>query len=82
LYLKADEHTRPRFEAEGGEPFVYLKRGRPMRLGFWRAPDEAMDAPHRMLPWARLALEGALRARAAKRRRAPGKKPGRARRPG
>lgn len=67
LYLKVDATTRPRFEAEGCEPFVYDVKGQAHSLGYFSAPQEAMDAPALMLPWARLALAAALRARAAKR---------------
>ena len=66
LYLKVDDLTRARFEAEGCQPFVYEARGRRVSLGYYTAPDEAMESPALMRPWARLALEAALRARAAK----------------
>ena len=70
LYLKADAQTRARFEAAGCEPFVYEARGRRVALSCWSAPPQALDSPGDMQPWARLALEAALRARAkpAKRR--------------
>ena len=66
LYLKADDVTRADFEAEDCAPFVYSKDGRDMVMHYYRAPGDAMDAPHLMQPWARRALEAALRARAAK----------------
>lgn len=66
LYLKADAVTRAVFDAESLAPFVYAKDGREMALNYRRAPEAAMDAPHLMLPWARRALEAALRARATK----------------
>lgn len=66
LYLKADAQTRPRFEAAGCEPFVYDGGGRSVTLGYFSAPHEAMESPGLMQPWARLALEAALRARASK----------------
>ena len=76
LYLKADAQTRPRFEAAGCQPFVYDGQGKPVTLGYFSAPDDAMESPASMQPWARLALEAALRARAAK--KAPAKpRPGR-----
>ncbi len=79
LYLKADAETRARFERAGSAPFIYVKQGRSMAMGFWRAPGEALDAPQLMRPWARLALDAALRARAAK--AAPKKTAGRKPRP-
>lgn len=70
LYLKADDESRPRFEAAGGQRFEYTARGEKRQaLGFWTVPPEAMDSPALMQPWARLALEAALRARAKPGRR-------------
>jgi DNA transformation protein len=66
LYLKADVQTRPRFEAAGCEPFSYDGSGKQVTLSYWTAPDDAMESPALMLPWARLAMEAALRARNAK----------------
>lgn len=63
LYLKADEHNRAEFAAAGSEAFVYTAKGRSVTLGFWRAPDEAMDSPALMQAWARSALAAALRAK-------------------
>ncbi len=75
LYLKVDALTRARFESAGCEPFVYETRkgeqATSVALGYFSAPDEAMESPALMQPWARLALEAALRARAAK--KAPAK---------
>jgi DNA transformation protein len=65
LYLKVDDITRAAFDAESCKPFVYSKDGKQTTMGYRRAPDDAMDAPHLMLPWARRAIEAALRARVA-----------------
>jgi len=69
LYLKVDDQTRPRFETAGCKPFEYTARGKRQSLGFWTVPPEAMDSPRLMQAWARLAVEAALRARAAPGRR-------------
>jgi DNA transformation protein and related proteins len=66
LYLKADSQTRPRFEAAGCLPFVYGAKGKAVSAGYFAVPAEAIESPAQMLPWARLALEAAVRARAAK----------------
>lgn len=66
LYLKTDALNRPRFEAAGCAPFEYEAKGRRVSISYFSAPDEAMESPAEMQPWARLALEAALRARAAK----------------
>ena len=66
LFLKTDALSRPRFEAAGCVPFTYEARGERQSISYYTAPDDAMESPQLMQPWARLALEAALRARAAK----------------
>ncbi len=66
FYLKVDAATRPAFEAAACTPFVYNGAGKSVTLGYFTAPEEAMESPPLMQPWARLALAAALRARAAK----------------
>jgi len=70
LYLKTDAQTRPLFEAAGCEPFVYDSAGKQVSIAYFSAPDDAMESPPLMQPWARHALSAALRARAAKPRAA------------
>ncbi len=79
LYLKTDASTRERFEAAGSLPFVYDVKGQAVSMSYFSAPDDAMESPALMRPWARLALEAALRARAAKARPTPAARPARAR---
>lgn len=72
FYLKADAQAQPAFADAGCQPFTYSTTdGRRAVLGFWNAPDEAMESAAAMLPWARLAIDSALRAAAAKRPVAP-----------
>jgi len=66
LYLKADATTRPQFEAAGCRPFTYEAQNHVTVLSFWTPPDDALESPALMLPWARLAMAAALRTRAAK----------------
>jgi DNA transformation protein len=66
LFLKADDETRPAFEAAGCEPFVYDGAGKQVTVSYWTVPADAMESPAQMQPWARLAITAALRARAAK----------------
>lgn len=70
LWLKADEASRARFEAAGCERFTYTVRGAPKSMNYYSAPVDAMEAPQCMAPWARLALESALKARSAGAKRA------------
>ena len=78
LWLKASDATRPQWEAAGCERFTYAstKDGEPVlrSMNYYSAPDDAMDSTHAMAPWARLALQAALQAHAAKPRRKPAPK--------
>jgi DNA transformation protein len=75
LWLKADTDTRGLFEAQGCGRFTYeiTRDGERAShsLNYYSAPEEAMESPALMLPWARLALDCALKARAAKPARKP-----------
>lgn len=67
LFLKADDETRPEFVAAGCTPFTYPgQSGEVMVMSYYRPPEEAMESPPLMLPWARLAFAAALRAASAK----------------
>lgn len=74
LWLKANDETRVRFESAHCERFSYTTRkgGAAVArdMNYYSAPEDAMDSVHAMAPWARLALEGALKARLAGARRA------------
>jgi len=71
LYLKVDDTSRPLAERAGCKPFTYdTKKGERAALGYYTAPEESMESPAEMLPWARRALAAAVAARA----KAPAKK--------
>lgn len=68
LWLKGDADTRSRYEAAGCVIFTYAMKGTPRSMNYFTAPEDAMDSPDAMRPWAALALECAVRAQAAKRK--------------
>ena len=71
LYLKVDDTSRALFERAGCKPFTYTAKNQDIHsLGYYTAPEEAMESPAEMLPWARRGLAAAVAARA----RAPAKK--------
>jgi DNA transformation protein len=79
LYLKADDTSRPIYEQAGCTPFTYEAKNQEIHsLGYYTAPDEAMESPAEMTPWARRALAAAVAKRAqkpaAKKKSAPAKK--------
>jgi DNA transformation protein len=63
LYLKVDDTTRLHFEAAGCTPFVFETKDKRIQMNYYTPPDEAMESPALMLPWAKRAMEAALRAR-------------------
>ena len=64
FFLKASDDTRAQYEAAGCQRFVYDMKGVPKSVNYYAAPDDAMESPDAMLPWARLALRCALEAKA------------------
>ena len=66
LWLKGDDSTRSQYEAAGCKIFTYPMKRVPRSMNYFSSPEEAMDSPDAMRPWAALALDCALRARAAK----------------
>jgi len=74
LYLKVDDTTRPAYEAEGLGPFTYRRKGEAAALGYYQAPEAALDDPDAMRNLARDAFAVALRAQAAKAKKRPAAK--------
>jgi DNA transformation protein and related proteins len=68
VYLKADEHSRPAFAAEGMGPFTYGKAGKRTVMSYWRMPDRLYDDGEELARWASEALAAARRAAGAVRR--------------
>ena len=66
LWLKADEATRRHFEEAGGERFTYLMQGVARSMNYYTVPEDALESPQLMAPWARQALDCALKAQSAR----------------
>ena len=80
LYLKVDDTHRAVFERAGCTPFTYAGKTADVRVtSYYTAPEEAMESPAEMLPWARRGLAAAVAARAkappAKKKAAAAKAP-------
>lgn len=75
LWLKANEETRGLYEAAGCRRFTYTAKGVERSVNYYSAPEEAMESPQLMAPWARQALDCALKARAGRPRAKPRAKP-------
>src|SRR5271154_6249512 len=66
VFLKVDAESEPTFSAVGSSPFVYMARGKPVTLSFWRLPAVAHDESNELRRFASLDLEAARRAAEAK----------------
>lgn len=66
LWLKASPESSAQWESAGCERFTYMAKGKPRSMGYYSAPDEAMESVSEMAPWAHLALAAALAARQPK----------------
>ena len=57
LYLKADDQSKYRFEAEGLLQFTYgHKSGKQIGMSYWRAPERCLDDPDEMKGMVRVGL--------------------------
>lgn len=66
IYLKADEQTAPRFEAESCTRFAYRTRQRVVETNLWRMPERLYDDPEELADWAKQAYDAARRKKAKK----------------
>jgi DNA transformation protein len=80
LFLKTDELSRPTFVAAGCRAWVYTGRHGEQETSYRRPPDDAHESADAMLPWAKLALEAALRIASSKKKPAKPKATSRAKR--
>jgi DNA transformation protein len=63
VYLRADEQSIARFEAEGSKPFQYQTKARTVTVNsYWQLPERLYDDPEELTGWARAALAAAQRA--------------------
>ena len=68
IYLRADDQTIPRFEAEGSQPFSYQTRTKTVTVNsYWQLPARLFDDSEELSTWARAALAAAQRAALRKR---------------
>jgi DNA transformation protein len=68
LFLRADEETIPRFEAEGSKPFQYQTQAKTVTVNsYWQLPARLFDDPEELAEWAKAALASAQRAALRKR---------------
>ncbi|MGH7508508.1 MAG: TfoX/Sxy family protein [Gemmatimonadales bacterium] len=70
LYFKVDDATRPAFEERGMGPFrPYGEGGEVMH--YFEVPEDVLEDPEALRPWAEAAIAVARRARRGRPRRLP-----------
>ncbi|MCP1197824.1 TfoX/Sxy family protein [Notoacmeibacter sp. MSK16QG-6] len=69
IMMKGDAVNAGNYEAAGCERWSYQRPGRNKTfMPYWTAPDDALDSPEAMMPWAQSAFAAALRADDKKRK--------------
>ena len=63
LYLKSDSTIESYFTERDLEQFTYDKRGKPVKMSYFMAPEELFEDPEQALIWARRSLNAGLRAK-------------------
>ena len=69
LYLKADDETAPRFEAEGKGSFFYSLKGKQVSLSYYEAPEALFEDTDTFRAWIDTATGVALAGQKDKRRK-------------
>ena len=69
LYLKVDKETESDFKKLGLDPFLYIKKGKEIKMSYFQAPEGVMDDEEEMNLWATKAYNAALRAASKKRKK-------------
>ena len=68
IYLKADQHNAPQFQAAGAKPFIYQGKRGPITVSYWSLPDQALEDDGELSRWAKSAVDAARRAGAKPRK--------------
>lgn len=63
LYLKADSQSAHRFTDRDLRAFEYDKKGKPVKMSYYLAPEEIFDDADEATAWATLAYAAAARAK-------------------
>jgi len=70
LYFKVDAENQPDYEELGLQAFGFEKNGKEFKMGYFQAPEEAMEDAELLAGWASNAYGAAMRAAAKKKKKA------------
>jgi DNA transformation protein len=73
--IKADDQLKSELKLHGSTPFLWIppsgpRAGKPVEMGYWRLPENALDDPEEAAVWGRKALAVAQAAKAGRKPRA------------
>jgi DNA transformation protein and related proteins len=75
LYIRIDDQTLTEFShAESAPPFTYSRNGRIVDLPYRRVPEDLLDQPEELIPWAEAGIAAARRKPVKTKRTAPPRK--------
>ncbi|MDR3425883.1 TfoX/Sxy family protein [Silvimonas sp.] len=67
FYVKVDDTSRPRFEAEQLQPFMYrMKDGCQQTMSYYPLPENTLEDPEAIRDWSREGIGAGLRAATSK----------------
>ena len=73
IYLKADEQSAGIYENADCQRFTYMKKGKPIYLNYYQAPDSSLDDPLELHHWATIAVASSERENVKKMAKKPRK---------
>ena len=62
LYFKTGKELENELKTKGSEAFTYSKKGKPFKMSYYQAPEEALENHEDMKVWASKAYNAALQA--------------------
>jgi DNA transformation protein len=73
VYLKADEQSAGIYEDADCQRFTYMKKGKPIYLNYYQAPDSSLDDSLELHHWATIAVASSERENVTKMAKKPRK---------
>lgn len=61
LYFKVSDDNRVDYEAMGSEPFTYMGKEKPVKISYWKVPEEIMENSEELQEWVEKAYQVSLK---------------------
>mgnify|MGYP000324205942 CR=1 FL=1 len=66
LYFKVDESNRKDYEEKGSGPFIYVHKGKEMKMGYWLVPEDVLENRELAEMWLEKAVTASINAKKKK----------------